>query len=178
MALQLIPFVEYCGIVEEHLEHAYNVHVVTRDIPDPLTADLDGAEIHIDPAVSREQRLFLLAHLFGHTVQWNVNPSASEVGRLLKPPVSEKLFAAIMEYEREEARLAFAMFDQAGITGVDQWFSDYAACDMAYLLHYYRTGERRVFRSFWRDNVPRLEPKPIPPFTPRRQAFRGNGIVI
>jgi hypothetical protein len=122
--------------------------------------------------------VFLLAHLFGHTVQWNVNPGASEVSRLLKPPVSEKLLPAIIEYEREAASLALAMFHQAGITGIDQWFSDYAACDMAYLRHYYRTGEKRVFRSFWRDNVPRLEPKPIPPFTPRKQAFRGDGLVI
>ena len=173
-----IPFAEYCANIQEHLKQAYHLNVVTRDIPDPLTGDLDGLEIHIDPAVSPEQRLFLLAHLFGHTVQWNVNPRAFEVGRLFLPPVNEDLLPTIVEYEQEAASLALAVFHQIGITGVDQWFSDYSACDLAYLSHYYRTGEKRIFQSFWRDNTLRIEPKPIPPFTPRKRVFRCDGIVI
>jgi len=34
------------------------------------------------------------------------------------------------------------MLHQIGITEIDQWLSDYTACDMAYLQHYYRTGEK------------------------------------
>ena len=67
------PFADYCGVVQARLERHYGIPVVTRDIPDPLTGDLNGTEIHIDYAVTAEQRLFLLAHLFGHTVQWNVD---------------------------------------------------------------------------------------------------------
>jgi hypothetical protein len=173
-----IPFVEYCAKIQKHLEHAYHVDVVTRDIPDPLIGDLDGLEIHIDPAVNPDQRLFLLAHLFGHTVQWNVSPRAFEIGRILRPPVNANLLPAIMEYEREAASLALTVFHQIGITGVDQWLSDYSACDLAYLAHYYRTGEKRSFQSFWRDNTPRIKPKPIPPFTPTKRVFRCDGIVI
>ena len=62
----MIPFADYCLKVEQHIQTAYGIHIVTRDIPDPLTGDLNGAEIHIDYAVTPEQRLFLLAHLFGH----------------------------------------------------------------------------------------------------------------
>ncbi len=40
----------------------HGIWVVIRDIPDQLTGDLDGAQIHIDNAVTPEQRLFLLAH--------------------------------------------------------------------------------------------------------------------
>ena len=69
-----IPFDEYSARVQKHLEDVYGIRIVTRDIPDPLTGDLDGAEIDIDYAVSPEQRLFLLAHLFGHTVQWKCEP--------------------------------------------------------------------------------------------------------
>ena len=72
------PFDEYSARVQKHLESVYGIRVVTRDIPDPLTGDLDGAEIHIDYAVTPEQRLFLLGHLFGHTVQWNVDPASFE----------------------------------------------------------------------------------------------------
>jgi hypothetical protein len=174
----MIPFAEYCARIQEHLEEAYHVNVVTRDIPDPLTGDLDGLEIHIDPAVSPEQRLFLLAHLFGHTVQWNVDARAYAIGGLFQPPVNDQLLATIVEYEQEAASLALTVFHQIGITSVDQWLSDYSACDLAYLRHYYQTGEKRSFQTFWRDNTPCIEPKPIPPFTPTKRSFRGDGLVI
>jgi hypothetical protein len=174
----MIPFVEYSARVEEHLKNSYGIRVVTLDIPDPLTGDLDGAEIHIDYAVSDEQRLFLLAHLFGHTVQWNVNPRAFEIGQVHEPPVDEALLPAIMEYEREAAGYALGMFYQIGITGIDQWLSDYTACDMAYLLYYYRTGGKMNFLRFWVDNTPLLQPQTVPRFTPTKRVFRRDGIVI
>jgi hypothetical protein len=174
----MIPFVDYCAKVQEHIERCYRIRVVTRDILDPLTGDLDGSEIDIDYAVSPELRLFLLAHLFGHTVQWNVNPRAFEIGKVHEPPVSEDLLPAIMDYEREAACYGLGMLHHAGIAGVDQWLSDFTACDMAYLLHYYRTGEKKDSLSFWRDNAPLLKPQPAPPFIPTKRVFRRDGIVI
>jgi hypothetical protein len=174
----MIPFAEYCGRIQDHLEHFYGIPVVTRDIPDPLTGDLDGAQIHIDCAVSPEQRLFLLAHLFGHTVQWNMDPRAFEIGRPHTPPVRPDLLPAIIDYEREAARYALSMLRQIAIADLDQWFCDYTACDMAYLLHYYRTGEKRPFQSFWRDGTPPIEPKAVPRFVPAKRVFRLDGIVI
>jgi hypothetical protein len=173
-----IPFDEYCARVQKSLETLYGIPVVTRDIPDPLTGDLDGLEIHIDYAVTPEQRLFLLGHLFGHTVQWNVDSAALEIGRRYQPPVEEGLIPGIIAYEREAACYGLAMFHQIGITDVDQWFCDYTACDQAYLLHFYRTGEKRDFRFFWRIGAPAIEPKPVPRFTPTRKSFRMDGIVI
>jgi hypothetical protein len=172
------PFDDYCARVQEQLEQRYHVAVVTRAIPAPLIGDLDGSEIHIDPAVSGEQRLFLLAHLFGHTVQWNVNPGAFEIGKLLQPPVEEEVLPAVLDYEREAASLALALLHEIAINDVDQWFSDYSACDLAYLRHYYVTGEKRSFQSFWRDKAPRVQPKPIPPFAPQKREFRHDGLVI
>jgi hypothetical protein len=43
----MIPFADYFARVEQHIEKAYGVRVVTRDVPDPLTGDLNGAEIHM-----------------------------------------------------------------------------------------------------------------------------------
>jgi len=83
-----------------------------------------------------------------------------------------------MDYEPEAACYALALFHQIGITGADQWLSDYSACDMAYLSHYYCTGEKRDFVSFWRHNTPLIQPRPIPPFTPVRRTFRCDCIVI
>jgi hypothetical protein len=61
-----IPFAQHCRRLQEHIEKDYGIRVVTRDIPDPLTGDLNGAEIHVDFNLTSEQRLFLLGHLFGH----------------------------------------------------------------------------------------------------------------
>jgi hypothetical protein len=176
--MSVVPFAEYCARVEELLKKAYGIALVTRDIPDPLTGDLDGLEIHIDYAVSPEQRLFLLAHLFGHTVQWNVDPGSFELGRQYKPPVAEELFPAVLAYEQEAARYGLFLLHQAGITTVDDWFSKYSACDQAYLLDFYRTGEKHDFRSFWPKTAAFLDPKPVPSFTPTRRTFRMDGVVI
>jgi hypothetical protein len=173
-----IPFADYTRQVEKHLETRYAIPVVTRDIPDPLTGDLDGFEIDIDFEVTEEQRLFLLGHLFGHTVQWNVDPAAFELGRIYQPPVDEKLIPAVIDYEGEAASYGLEMLHQAGINSLDGWFSDYTACDQAYLLHFYRTGEKKPFPEFWREGCRRVAPKAVPAFTPVRRTFRRDGVVI
>jgi hypothetical protein len=173
-----IPFPDCADRVQHRIEQHYGIRVVTRDIPDPLTGDLDGEQIHIDYAITPEQRLFLLAHLFGHTVQWNVDPGLFELGKQYKPPVDERLFPAIIEYELEAARYGLQLCEEAGISGIEHWFSAYTACDREYLLHFYRTGEKGDFRSYWSDNVEIVRPKKIPPFTPQKRAFRMDGIVI
>lgn len=170
--------IDQCTRVQQHIEQFYGVKVVTRDIPDPLTGDLDGLEIHIDFAVTPEQRLFLLAHLFGHTVQWNSDPAAFEIGRQYRPPVDERRFPQIIEYEQEAARYGLALCHEAGLRGIERWFSDYTECDQKYLLHYYRTGTKDDFHSFWSENAPLVQPKAIPRFKPVRRVFRMNGIVI
>jgi hypothetical protein len=173
-----LPFPELCARVQERIEGRYRVRVITRDIPDPLIGDLNGAEIHIDCAVTPEQRLFLLAHLFGHTVQWNVDPAAFELGRTRQPPVDEALLPSLLAYEREAAGYGLGLLHETGIRGADQWLSDYSACDLAYLTHFYRTGEKRDPLTFWRTDVPLVEARAIPAFTPKKLVFRSAGVVI
>jgi hypothetical protein len=173
-----LPFPELAARVQQLIEHRYGLTVVTRDIPDPLIGDLDGAEIEIDYAVTPEQRLFLLAHLFGHTVQWNTNPEGFGMGLLLTPPVEEERLPTLMGWEREAARYGLELLHQGGIFEADQWLSDYSACDLAYLANFYRTGEKPDALTFWQANTPLLEARPIPAFTPLRRAFRREGVVI
>jgi hypothetical protein len=174
-----MDFAKAARQIQAHLAGVYKIPIVTRDIPDPLTGDLDGAEIHIDYAVTEENRVFLLAHLFGHTVQWNTDPRKFEIGQLLSPPVAEEPLAEVLAYEQEAARLSLALLHQAGVAELDQWLADMSAADLAYLTHYYRTGEKREFDSFRTiTNAPLLSPIPVPPFTPQRRRFRVDGIVI
>jgi hypothetical protein len=173
----MIPFAEYCRQVEQRVE-TYGIRIVTRDIPDPLTGDLNGTEIHIDDAVTPEQRLFLLAHLFGHTVQWNTDPAAYDLGRPQNPPVSMDSLPPLMEYERQAAGYALTLLHEIGITETDQWFADYAACDAAYLQNFYVTGDKRDFLSFWREGTPLIEARAFSRFTPVERLFRSDGVVI
>jgi hypothetical protein len=45
-------------------------------------------------------------------------------------------------------------------------------------MHFYRTGEKRPFRSFWRDGTPRVAPLAIPDFQPTRWLSRYQGTVV
>ena len=38
--------------VEAHIERRHGIPVRIRDVPHPFTGDLDGAEIHVDHAVT------------------------------------------------------------------------------------------------------------------------------
>ena len=171
-------FLELCDIVQKYIEGRHGIPVITRDIPKPLVGDLNGAEIHIDTHATPEQRLFLLAHLFGHTVQWNTSATAFEIGQPRRPPVAESLMPTLLAYEREAAAYGLELLHESGIFEVDQWASDFSACDLAYLAHYYRTGEKRDPMSFWRSGTPLIRPLAIPDFQPRRLVFRSDGIVI
>ena len=164
--------------VEPYVERRWDVPVRIRDVPNPFTGDLDGAEIHIDHDLLAEDAVFNLVHLFGHTVQWNVNARAREIGSVVHVRPGEALLAELARYEEEACRYSLQLFHDAGVPDLDQWLADFAACDGAYLTHFYRTGEKRPFRGFWRDGMPRLTPLPIPEFTPVRWISRLEGIVV
>ena len=164
--------------LERHVETKYGIPIRIRDVPSPFTGDLDGAEIHVDYDEDIESALFIIAHLFGHTVQWNTDEKAREIGYKLYPNPSEEMLRRLHEYEYEACRYSMQLFHEAGVEDLDQWLSDYSACDFRYLEHFYKTGEKPPFKRFWQDGAPRLEPKPIPPFHPTKWVSRWEGIVV
>jgi hypothetical protein len=164
--------------VERYIEQRYEVPIRISDVPNPFTGDLDGAEIQVDYDEDIESALFIIVHLFGHTVQWNTSAAARELGYKLHPNPSEEMIERLHEYEHEACRYSLQLFHEAGITDLDGWLSDYSACDFAYLIDFYRTGQKRPFKSFWQEGAPLLEPKPIPRFSPTRWVARASGIVV
>jgi len=171
-------FREVFDRVEATIERRWEVPVVIGDVTDPFTGDLDGARIAVDYDQSCEDALFIIAHLFGHTVQWNTDPRARTIGmaRIEKP--SDELLAEVRDYERTACRYSLQLFHESGVFDLDQWMADFAACDFAYLAHFYRTGEKRPFREFWREGMPAVEPLAIPRFQPERWLSRADGVVI
>ena len=166
------------NVLEKHVEDKYGIPIVIKDVPNPFTGDLDGAEIHVDYAEDIESALFIIAHLFGHTVQWNTDEKAREIGYRLYPNPTEAQIRALHDYELEACRYSMQLFHEAGLSDFDPWLSDYSACDFAYLMHFYRTAEKPPFKSFWKEGAPLLTPKPIPDFRPERWVSRQQGIVV
>ncbi len=169
---------EVFNLLERHIEQRYEVPIRIGDVPHPFTGDLDGAEIKVDYDEEIESALFIIVHLFGHTVQWNTCAEAREIGYRLYPNPSEEMLVKLREYEHEACRYSLQLFHEAGVRDLDAWLSDYAVCDFGYLVDLYRTGERKPFRSFWKDGAPLLVPKAIPPFSPTRWIMRSDGIVV
>lgn len=169
---------EAFNTIEPHVERKYGIPIRISDVPQPFTGDLNGAEIHVDYAEDIESALFIIAHLFGHTVQWNTDEAAREIGYKLYPNPSDEMMRKLHAYEYEACRYSMQLFHEAGVTDLDQWLSDYSACDFRYLAHFYRTGEKPPFKSFWREGSPLLQPRPIPPFVPTKWVSRWEGIVV
>jgi hypothetical protein len=169
---------EVFNLLEKHIEDRYEIPIHIKDVPNPFTGDLDGAEIHVDYDEEIESALFIIVHLFGHTVQWNTSEAAREIGYRTYPNPSDEMVAKLHAYELEACRYSLQLFHEAGVHDLDTWLSDYASCDFAYLTDLYRTGVRKPFKSFWKDGTPLLEAKPIPAFQPTRWVARTSGIVV
>jgi hypothetical protein len=84
----------------------------------------------------------------------------------------------VRRYERDASRYGLELPHELGIRDLDAWLSEFSASDIAYLVHFYRTGEKVDHRGFWHSGLPVLESLPIPPFSPQWLKLRSSGVVI
>lgn len=171
-------FLEVFSLVKTHLERRYGIPVRIGDVPDPFTGDLDGAEILVDYEENVENALFIAAHLFGHTVQWNLCEEARAIGSVIHDNPSDELIDKLCIYEREACAYSMQLLHDLGVRDLDQWLSDFSACDLAYLTHFYKTGEKVDFLSLWVDGTRVIPPKSVPEFHPTKWISRWDGIVL
>jgi hypothetical protein len=147
---------------------SYGVRVYIGDVMDPNTGIFDGAEIGIDYANDLEMSLFVLVHLFGHTVQWNTVPSYRTIDARVKPGAPAEVIEEARVYEENASRYGLQLLHEAGIHDRDQWISDWRGSDWKYLSTYYATGKLPAWSECRSTGHPRIEPLPIPEFTPHR----------
>jgi hypothetical protein len=164
--------------LERMIEDRWEVPVHIQDVPNPFTGDLDGEQIMVDYDLDIEDAVFILIHLFGHTVQWNLSAERREVAFLAPATWTDEQLEVAMDYEAEACRFSLQLLHDAGVRDLDQWISDFAACDSRYLKHFYKTGEKRAFRSFWQDGTALMAPLAIPPFRPTQWLSRHQGTVV
>lgn len=160
------PFRDAFAAVARHVAERYGVAVDVAPVTPPLKGDLDGRRIVVGDHTSDDERLFLVAHLFGHTVQWNCSAESRRLGMRMPVRPTDAELDGLVAYEREACRYSRQVFIEAGVGGLEQWLADHSACDLAFLRHVYTTGERRPFSSFWVDGQPMIEPLEIPHFVP------------
>src|SRR6267154_737851 len=95
--------------VERHIEDRWGIPVRIQDVPNPFTGDLDGAEIMVDYDLDIEDAVFIVIHLFGHTVQWNASAEAREVAFLQPTTWTDEQLRAAMAYEYEACRYSLQL---------------------------------------------------------------------
>jgi hypothetical protein len=148
---------------------SYGVRVYVGDVQDPNTGTFDGAEIGIDYANDMEMSLFVLVHLFGHTVQWNLVPAYRTIDTRVKPGAPPEIIEEARVYEQNASRIGLQLLHDAGVRDRDRWISDWWVSDWSYLSTYYATGKLPAWADCRKhDTGALLEPLPIPVFTPRR----------
>jgi hypothetical protein len=169
-----VSFKEAYDLVERRIEDRYGIGVAISDVQHPNTGDFDGSRILVDFDQELETAFFVLVHLFGHTVQWNISAHYRELGADLRLQQSEERLKELYHYERDATRYSVKLMHDAKVTGLDQWVSDYWAADWKYLEHFYRTGgERLPFAPLLKfGEAELLTPLEIPEFTPQKWMSR------
>jgi len=170
-------FREVFDLLERRIEDRWSIPVRVTDVANPFTGDLDGAEIQIEYDLTAEDALFILVHLFGHTVQWNVSAELREVSKLRGPMAPEQM-RQLIAYELQACEYSMQLVHDCGVHDLDQWLADFSACDLAYLVHFYDAGEKAEFKSFWKAGQPLIRPRPIPAFHPTKWVWRWDGVVV
>ena len=143
-----------------------------RDLEPPRTGIFDGLRIVVDPDVGFEMQCFLLLHLFGHSVQW-VSPSIEQSLHDLRHSTEKATFMrALRDYEFEAARFGLQLMRERGVTGLDQWYSDFVETDWRYVERYYETDRIPEWRDCIVTGCPLIEPAPIPSLSHRQVEVR------
>jgi hypothetical protein len=143
-----------------------------RDLEPPRTGIFDGLRIVIDPDVGFEMQCFLLLHLFGHSVQW-VAPSIEHKLKDLQHTDDKATFMQVLhDYEFEAAGFGMQLLRDAGVTHLDQWYSDFVETDWRYVERYYETDRIPDWKTCVISGCPLLEPRPIPPLVHRQVEVR------
>lgn len=137
------------------------------DVVDPNTGEFDGLNIWVEEDQPIEQAFYVLLHLFGHSVQWNVDAELRELGLDVSLVKTEEELTRIYQYEKHASALALTLLHQNGIDYLDQWISNWFYADWMWLKHLYQTGDKVDYLTYWRDDADLLQPEPLPEFTPQ-----------
>jgi hypothetical protein len=157
----------------ERIEGAYSLRVSIGPVTGTYTGQFDGKEIWVDLDKDPEEAVFILVHLFGHTVQWNLDEKLRVLG-LADSGVKEEDLPRIYQYERQASQFGLALLEETGEFRLARWLSNCFGADWKFLAHFYRTGEKVRFEREAGADEPLLVALLIPSFIPQRWPPRGS----
>lgn len=156
----------------ERIERAYYLKVHIGPVTGSYTGQFDGQEIWVDLDKDPEEAVFILVHLFGHTVQWNLDEKLRLLG-LSNIGVTKADLPRIYEYERQASQLRLALLEETDEFRLARWLTNRFGADWKFLAHFYRTGEKVRFEPEAGADEPLLTAIHIPRFVPKRWPPRG-----
>jgi hypothetical protein len=168
-----VDYREIFQVVAKHIEEAYRLKVNVGPVTGSYTGQFDGKEIWADLDRNPEEAVFILVHLFGHTVQWNLDEELRRLG-LANTGVKAEDLPRIYQYERQASQFGLALLEEVGEFRLARWLSDCFGADWKFLAHFYRTGEKLRFEKQEGAEEPLLSPLRIPRFIPQRWPPRGS----
>ena len=143
-----------------------------RDLEPPRTGIFDGLRIAVDPDVGFETQCFIVLHLFGHSVQWVAPSLEPKLVELQHTEDRARFMQVLHDYEFEAARYALTLMHEAGVTHLDQWYSDFVATDWRYVQRYYETDQIPPWHECVVNGCRLIEPMQIPPLVHRQVEVR------
>lgn len=156
---------------DKYVEERYGIVSTISDVIDPNTGDFDGTKIVVDYQLDAEQSLFVLLHLFGHTVQWCIDDELRKLGLQTIDHATPEQLIQVEKYEKDASRYGLQILHECGIYDMDRWMSDWWYADWCWLKHFYTTGEKLsqldVAKWIKPGEAGLLEPLAIPVFSPK-----------
>jgi hypothetical protein len=150
----------------------YGFAIEYRDLEPPRTGIFDGRRLVIDPDVGFEMQCFVLLHLFGHSIQW-VAPSLADQLIPLQDTADKTTFLRVLRaYEYEAASFGMQLLHEAGVTHLDEWYSDFVATDWRYVERFYEEDAIPPWEECVIHHAPRIAPASIPPLAHREVEVR------
>jgi hypothetical protein len=150
----------------------YGFVIEYRDLEPPRTGIFDGLRITIDPDVGFEMQCFLLLHLFGHSVQWVAPSLAHTVDELQNTADRSRFMQVLHDYEFEAARFGMQLMHERGVSGLDQWYSDFVGTDWRYVERFYATDRIPAWSECVVSGCSLIQPALIPPLVHRSVEVR------
>lgn len=153
-------------------KYGFVVHPKT-DIKNLNTGEFDGLNIWVSKNQSAEQALYVLLHLFGHSVQWNVDSELRQLGLDVSPGKTSEEMERIYHYELQASKMGFYLLDCIGCS-MQQWISNWFYADWMWLKHFYQTGEKVGYLTYWVDDAELISSCQVPRCTPQLFVARNS----
>ena len=132
--IRSVDFRKVFRAVVEHIEAVYSLKVNVGPVTGSYTGQFDGKELWVDLDRDPEEALFILVHLFGHTVQWNIGEKLRILG-LANSGVTESDLPRIYQYERQASQLGLALLEETDEFRLARWLTDRFGADWKFLEH-------------------------------------------